>query len=92
MERPDSGPGPLEVMECSRLVEQLEDLLDRIDPQYRELIIMRQVHELPYTQIVERTGLPIGTVKSRLHRARVALNSAYEDLLTRSQHPIREAV
>ena len=92
MERPDSGPGPLEVLECNRLVEQLEDLLDRIDPQYRELIVMRQIHELPYTQIVEQTGLPIGTVKSRLHRARVALNSAYEALLIRSQQTIGEAI
>ena len=83
--RPDPGPGPLAIMEGHRMVDHMDTLLESIEPEYRLLIELRQIQELPYTEIVHRTGLPIGTVKSRLHRARMALKAAYEAFLMRSQ-------
>ena len=92
MQRPDPGPGPLAIMEGHRMVHHMHILLDSIEPQYRQLIELRQIQELPYTEIVERTGLPIGTVKSRLHRARVALKIAYEAFQRRSQRGLEPVV
>ena len=40
---------------------------------YRELIVLRHSHDLSYDEIAEVTGLPLGTVKNRLFRAREAM-------------------
>ena len=37
---------------------------------YRELIVLRHSHELSYDEMAEVTGLPLGTVKNRIFRAR----------------------
>lgn len=44
-----------------------------LEPDYREVLILRDVEDLTYEDIMEITGLPEGTVKSRIHRARAAL-------------------
>ena len=48
-------------------------LIERLPPPLREAIVLRELQELDYRQIAEVTGVPIGTVMSRLHRARAAL-------------------
>ena len=45
----------------------------KLPDEFRSVLIMRLVDELSYVEIVEATGLPIGTVKSRLARARERL-------------------
>jgi RNA polymerase sigma-70 factor (ECF subfamily) len=65
--------------EASRRVEQgdlaraLESALARVRPEYRELLVLRYHEELSYEEVAEVTGLPVGTVKSYLHRARVEM-------------------
>ena len=44
---------------------------------YRELIVLRHSHDLSYDEIAEVTGLPLGTVKNRLFRAREAMRSEF---------------
>ena len=44
----------------------------------REVIVLRELHELGYREIAEITGVPIGTVMSRLHRARSALRRSWD--------------
>jgi RNA polymerase sigma-70 factor (ECF subfamily) len=44
-----------------------------IDLEFREVLVLRDVEDLSYDEIVEITGLPVGTVKSRIHRARLLL-------------------
>lgn len=46
-----------------------------LDDEHRVLIVLRDIEGLPYTEIAEITGLNVGTVKSRLHRARLALKN-----------------
>jgi RNA polymerase sigma-70 factor, ECF subfamily len=48
----------------------LERAMARLRPEYRQLVVLRYQEELSYEDIVEITGLPLGTVKSHLHRAR----------------------
>jgi RNA polymerase sigma-70 factor, ECF subfamily len=49
---------------------EIESVVRLLPPGCRELIILRHGHDLTYDEIVEVTGLPLGTVKNRLFRAR----------------------
>jgi RNA polymerase sigma-70 factor (ECF subfamily) len=73
-----------DVARPDHLVEgfQLETIVHRciaeLDSDFREALILRDVEDLTYEEIAEITGLPDGTVKSRIHRARAMLKSAVE--------------
>lgn len=73
-ERPDQKA---EALQAERL---LRVALARLDDEQRELVVLRDVENLSYEEIQQQTGLPIGTVKSRLHRARLALTEHYRTL------------
>lgn len=51
----------------------LERALDSLDVCYKEVLVLRFWHDLPYEAIAERLQIPLGTVKTRIHRARAAL-------------------
>jgi RNA polymerase sigma-70 factor (ECF subfamily) len=51
----------------------VQRFLDELPDEQRTLVVLRDIEDLSYEEIVEITGLPLGTVKSRLHRARAAL-------------------
>jgi RNA polymerase sigma-70 factor (ECF subfamily) len=70
---PASVPRPdvhLAGVELERIVQKL---IASLDEDQRLLVVLRDVEELSYDEICAITGLPEGTVKSRLHRARMAL-------------------
>ena len=49
---------------------QIEHYLERLSPRYRELIVMRFFDEYSYEEIAAKLSLPLGTVKTQIHRAR----------------------
>jgi RNA polymerase sigma-70 factor (ECF subfamily) len=49
---------------------EIESVVQELPASYRELILLRHSHDLSYDEIAEVTGLPLGTVKNRLFRAR----------------------
>jgi RNA polymerase sigma-70 factor (ECF subfamily) len=51
----------------------LNDALGRLPPEHREVIVLREMEGLSYRQIAEAAKIPIGTVMSRLARAREKL-------------------
>jgi len=59
-------------------LRRLDVLIEALPAPLREVIVLRELHELGYGEIAEVTGVPIGTVMSRLHRARAALRRAWE--------------
>jgi RNA polymerase sigma-70 factor (ECF subfamily) len=59
-------------------LRRLDLLVEALPAPLREVIVLRELHELGYREIAEVTGVPIGTVMSRLHRARSALRRAWE--------------
>ncbi len=70
------GPGserPDRIVEGRELAAILSRALDRIDPESRSLVLLSDVEGLSYEELADAAGLPLGTVKSRLHRARMAL-------------------
>ena len=61
---------PLDAAVAGGLAEALGAALDRLRPEYREVIVLRAQEGLAYDEIAEVTGLPLGTVKTYIHRAR----------------------
>jgi RNA polymerase sigma-70 factor, ECF subfamily len=59
-------------------VVQLRDALDLLPAQQREVIVMVALEELSYREISDMTGVPVGTVMSRLSRGREALRGILE--------------
>jgi RNA polymerase sigma-70 factor (ECF subfamily) len=71
----DSAPGP-ETVELRKADRRLvRACLERLPADYREALILRELEELSYKQIAQIIGVPIGTVMSRLARARQRLES-----------------
>ncbi|HZL20670.1 MAG TPA: sigma-70 family RNA polymerase sigma factor [Polyangia bacterium] len=65
--------GPDVLMEAAELESLMQRSIAALDEEHRLLVILRDVEELSYQEIGEITGLPEGTIKSRLHRARMAI-------------------
>lgn len=70
----DDQPGAAVERESAR--QSLHRALDRLGPDYREVIVLRELQELSYKEISDVTGVPVGTVMSRLSRARQKLATA----------------
>jgi len=51
----------------------IEKEIEKLPAKYKEAFLLREVDELPYEEIAEITGVPTGTVKSRVNRARMIL-------------------
>jgi RNA polymerase sigma-70 factor (ECF subfamily) len=77
-QREPSGPQRVEQAEMQAA---LLDGLAAIDPAMRAVLVLRDLQDLSYQQIGEVLDLPVGTVKSRLFRAREALREAAESAL-----------
>lgn len=65
--------GPEATVEGSRLEAAIQAELAELEPEHRLLIVLRDVQGMSYSDILRITGLQEGTLKSRLHRARLAL-------------------
>ncbi len=66
----DAGPGAVEKVatqeDCALLLAEVETL----DPDHKEVIVLREFQDLSYEEISAILEVPVGTVRSRLHRAR----------------------
>jgi len=60
--------------------ERIKARLEQLPELYREVVVLRGQDGLTYAEIAERLGLPLGTVKSRLHRARAVLRELLDEL------------
>ena len=64
---------PAVLAERAELATALQTAIGRLRPEYREVVALRYERDLDYDEIAEVTGLPMGTIKSSLHRARKEL-------------------
>jgi RNA polymerase sigma-70 factor (ECF subfamily) len=69
---------PDQMAEGLQLERVVQECIVELEPDFREVLILRDVEDLTYEELCEVTGLPDGTVKSRLHRARGMLKAAVE--------------
>jgi RNA polymerase sigma-70 factor (ECF subfamily) len=70
------------LLEAAEIEELMQVAIGALDEEHRLLIVLRDVEELSYQEIGEITSLAEGTIKSRLHRARMAIKE-YLDKNTR---------
>ncbi len=73
-------PSPLSRVENKDLRRNVVTALGMVDLQARAILVLRDLQGLDYSDIAEVLGIPIGTVKSRLFRARTALRDALEQM------------
>ena len=74
-----SGLSPEQESERKERRGEIESVVRALPANYRELIILRHSQDLSYEEIVEVTGLPLGTVKNRLFRAREMMRQQFVD-------------
>lgn len=74
----DPSPSPLELIECAERSDTLERTINMLPEYQRIMIHLYHSQGQSYEEIAEIVGLPIGTVKSRLNRARLALKEKLE--------------
>lgn len=70
---PDTAPLPEEQAIANETKLALAQAMERLGPEHREILQLRVVEDLPYEQIAEILDIRVGTVKSRLARARLSL-------------------
>jgi RNA polymerase sigma-70 factor, ECF subfamily len=70
---PDEADMPEEMMYRRQVQRLVQVALGELREEYREMVALRDIQELSYQEIGEILGLPEGTIKSRLHRARLEL-------------------
>ena len=68
-----AGVSPERAVEHRQLTAALDAAIDLLRPEYRRVVVLRYQEDLDYTEIAEVMGVPLGTVKTFLHRARQAL-------------------
>ena len=75
----DKAESPLDEVESRELGTAIERAIARLRPEYRSCILLRHVEGYSYEEIAETLDLPLGTVKTYIHRARNELRVYLED-------------
>ena len=78
---PDKGPSPADRLQQHEQAVQLMRAMDRLSEEHRSILVLREMEGLDYDAIAEILDLPIGTVRSRLHRARTHLRDQLESIM-----------
>jgi RNA polymerase sigma-70 factor (ECF subfamily) len=78
---PDERRGPEEEAVGKQVRSALQDAIGSLEPMYREVLVLRDVEGLSAAEVAEILGLSVEAVKSRLHRARVAVRQQIAPVL-----------
>ncbi len=91
--QPDSrAPNPEEVVLQNDSAALLRTALEKLPPNSREVLILRELEGMSYKEIADITGMPVGTVMSSLSRARGRLRQALTGLMTRVMAPSTQRI
>ncbi len=77
----DDGISPYRALKNKQLSAAIDREVEKLPPDYRELIQLRHFAELSYEEIASMKKLPLGTVKNKLFRARNLLKDALDDFV-----------
>ena len=72
---PDAAPRPDALLERADLLRVVQGELAKLTEEHRLILVLRDVQGLSYVEIAEILGLELGTVRSRLHRARMEMRA-----------------
>jgi len=66
---------PLDVLDASRLPEHIQEALRSLPVEFRSAVVLCDVVGLNYQEIADSLDVPVGTVRSRIHRGRAQLRA-----------------
>jgi RNA polymerase sigma-70 factor (ECF subfamily) len=69
----DKAPDPQDSMESAELDHAVQHCLDNLPPEFRSVVVMVDIEGLDYEEVAQSVKTPLGTIKSRLARARLKL-------------------
>lgn len=79
----DHGLGPESELISKEQTNQIQLAVDALPPKYKEAILLRHSQDKSYEEISDELGIPLGTVKVRIFRAREMLKSQLKDQMRR---------
>ena len=77
----DQAPSPNDDLATREFYELLQSAIADLPEAFRTTIVLREIEGMPYEEIAQITGVSLGTVKSRIARARVKLQSVLQNYL-----------
>jgi len=77
----DAQPGPEDEVHRAERCRQVRDAIAGLSDEYRSVLVLREIDGYCYEEIAEVLDLPVGTVRSRLHRARLQLREQLKEVL-----------
>ena len=80
-ELPSEGPSPYQDLRNRQRGDAIQQAIERLPDDYRELILLRHMGELSYEEIAQLKRMPLGTVKNKLFRGRQMLKDRLADYL-----------
>ena len=75
-----SNDNPREYYQLNELIDKIQPLIDKLPEELIELIKLYEIKDFTYEDISKKLNIPVGTVRSRLHRARNMLISEFRSI------------
>lgn len=72
----DGAVDPAKSVEHKEIQQRVQQALNSLDPEDARIVLLRDLQDIPYEDVAQMLDIPVGTVKSRLHRARQALKTS----------------
>lgn len=79
---PDYSTNPETLLAGKQIQKIVQDAINELDPDHKEIVILRDIEGFSYEEIAEILNLPEGTTKSRLHRARMVVKEKLKRVLS----------
>jgi RNA polymerase sigma-70 factor, ECF subfamily len=79
---PDHSTNPEDLLAGKQIQKVVQDAINELDPDHKEIVILRDIEGFSYEEIAKILNLPEGTTKSRLHRARMVVKEKLKKVLS----------
>jgi RNA polymerase sigma-70 factor, ECF subfamily len=79
---PDITTNPETLLASKQIQKIVQDAINDLDPDHKEIVILRDIEGFSYDEIAQILNLPEGTTKSRLHRARMVVKEKLKKVLS----------
>lgn len=78
---PDTTGNPEKLLASQQTRKMVQDVINDLEPDHKEIVILRDIQGFSYDEIAQMLDLPEGTTKSRLHRARMVIKDKLKKVM-----------
>ena len=78
---PSKDPSPEKLVERDYINTKIHEAIEKLPEHFRVVTVLRDIEKLPYEEISSIVEVPLGTVKSRINRARLQLQKDLKDFI-----------